>query len=92
MEIVSTKTRQRPPLTDDERGQLIVSAACYGIIWGVGLGTFFVTTSWLWSPDTIRSALWWYPFGFVVVFLRMRHKLLERANEIIAYNNKHPQA
>jgi hypothetical protein len=35
----------------------------------------------------IDSALWWYPGGFVGVFLWKRYWLLEQANEIINRTN-----
>ena len=84
MEIVSTKTK----LTDDQRGQLIVSAACYGVLWSLAISTPICLMAWIWFPENILSALGWYPLAFVAVFLRKRHKLLEQANEIIAYHNK----
>lgn len=74
-------------LDDSERGTLMVSAFWYALIGGLILGTFFVTSTWLFAPDMMRIALWWYPFGFVAVFLWKRHRFLARANEIIDRTN-----
>lgn len=70
-------------LDDQERGTLIVSAACSALLWAAFLGTIFTISALIWSPEKVQSALWWYPFAFVAVFLWRRRQLLARAQEII---------
>jgi hypothetical protein len=70
-------------LTDDERGRLMVIAARYALKWAAVIGTFFLIASWAFAPDMITTALWWYPFAFIMLFLSKRQNLLRQAQNII---------
>lgn len=67
-------------LSDDERGRIVILAARYGFRWAAYIGTFVVILAWLFAPDMIRTALWWYPVSFVILFLSKRRGLLTAAN------------
>ena len=60
-------------------------------MWAAGFGIPNLLVSMFWYPETITRALWYFPIIFLAVFLWKRYWLLERANEIIAYNNKRMQ-